>query len=182
MFERRIYFHGKLRQLVPDVVTVIAGSVAEAIRAVSLQCPQLNPEGTRPRWQVKIKDCPTVEQMFSEDDKLTDIHIYPVFIGAKRSGLIQILVGVLLVVGSFLLPGSAAFLSTLMFRMGALLIIGGVLQMMQQPKRTSSTNAEKNLYLNTTKNTVEIGTRIPILYGRFSAPGHILQFNVNAVT
>jgi predicted phage tail protein len=179
---RRVHLHGPLKKLHDGPIEVNADTVAEAIRLVSLQLPGFRPNAKTGYQKIQVAGCNTVEDLFAGNDQ-TDIHLFPQFCGGKRGGFLQILIGSALVVASFI-PFFAP-LSPLLLKVGTLVILGGVLQMFAAPQRDSSnaaTNAQQtNHYLGPPQNTVGIGTRIPILYGRRKVGGHILSINVNAV-
>jgi predicted phage tail protein len=178
---RKIIFHGALGKLISAPVEVFAATIAEALKAVSTLCPELAPDPRRGRWRVSVRGCRSVEDIFSARPDMEEVHIFPAFVGGKKGGIGQIIIGTLLIVAAVVLafvPGGQ-LLSSLLFKAGALVLLGGVLQLMNQPKR-DGTNNTKNHYLSTSKNTVAIGTRIPILYGQRKIGGHWLAFNINA--
>lgn len=176
---RRIYLHGSLKEIHPDPIEVDADTVAEAIKLVTLLLPGFKPNAKTGYRRIQVLGYDFVEDFFKKDDTV-DIHIYPQFNGGKRGGFLQILLGAALIAASFLIGGPFA---PLMLRMGVLLVIGGLMQLLQQPPRDNKQEEQtnKSRYLGAPKNTVEIGTRIPILYGRRKVGGHYLSFNVSAV-
>jgi predicted phage tail protein len=100
-----------------------------------------------------------------------------------------VLIGVAFYLGGAALAGPTLFgtttVSSLMFNFGLSLVMGGLLEMLSPaPKMDSSGNAasdpEASKYLGATQNTVKIGTRIPLLYGRHIAYGHYISFDVDA--
>jgi predicted phage tail protein len=180
---RKIFLHGSLRVIHPDPITVVADTVAEAIKAISVQLPGFRPNPLTGYKKIKIAGYDTAESLFIAD-KREEIHIFPQFCGGKQGGFIQIAIGALLVAASFAMTatGFGAAFAPLLLKIGALLIIGGLLQLMSAPARDKKDGAaNKSYYLGTPKNTVEIGTRIPILYGRRRVGGHYLSFNISSV-
>lgn len=69
-------------------------------------------------------------------------------------------------------------LASSMLLTGAMMVLGGIVQMLTPVPETDST--EGSLYLGAGVNTVRIGTRIPILYGTRKIGGHYLSFDVDA--
>lgn len=179
--QRKVIFHGALGKLIPEPIVVFAETVAEALKAVSRMCPELAPNPKQGKLRVQVKGCRSVESLFDTNNTLEEIHVFPQFNGGKRGGITQIVIGVLLIAASFLVAPYAPWLSGIMLKAGALMLLGGVLQLMQQPKRDSASTATRRSYtFSAGQNTVDIGTRISILYGRKKVAGHILGFNINA--
>lgn len=178
---RRVFLHGTLKKLHDGPIEVVASNVAEAIRHVSLQVPGFEPNALTGYKRIQVAGCDTIEDLFADND-MEEIHIFPQFNGGKKGGFLQILIGAALVVASFVVPGGP-IIAGLLLKVGALVVLGGVLQLFSAPNRDSGPAAQQqaNHYLGAPKNTVAIGTRIPILYGRRKIGGHILSINVNAV-
>lgn len=184
---RKIHLHGYLAKLHDGPIEVVTATVAEAIKLVSMQIKGFQPTALGGYKRIQIVGCDTVESLFDASD-LEDIHIFPQFNGGKRGGFLQIMIGAALVAASFI-PGVGAIAgaSAFLFSVGASVVLGGVLQMFNAPKRDTpnsfagSGEVARNHYLGPPRNTVAIGTRIPILYGRRKVGGHFLSVNVNAV-
>lgn len=175
---RRVHLHGSLANIHQGPIEVIADTVAEAIRAVSKQLSGFSPNAINGYRRVRVVGFESVESLFTYND-VEDVHLVPQFCGGKKGGFVQILIGAALVAASFI-PGNP--LAPLMLKVGALLIIGGLLQFFTAPARDKKDGAQnKSYYLGPPKNTVEIGTRIPILFGRRRIGGHYLSFNISSV-
>lgn len=173
---RRVHLHGSLEKLHDGPIEVMADTVADAIKIVSSQLPAFRPNAITGYRRVQVAGCDRAEHLFAPSD-MVDIHILPQLTGGKSGGFVQILIGTALVAASFLLPGSFAVLSGILLKVGALMILGGVLQMVRVPSRDSPQSAATNRshYLGVPENTVAIGTRIPILYGRRKVGGQLLS-------
>lgn len=179
----KVYLHGNLRSLHEGPIEVAADTVAEILKAISLQLPGFRPNAIRGYKRVKVAGFDTVQSLFTVTEQ-EDIHIFPQFCGGKQGGFIQIAIGALLVAASFMTGGTAlAAIQPLLLQTGALLIVGGLLQLISAPGRDKKNESSQNksYYLGSPKNTVEIGTRIPILYGRRRIGGHYLSFNISSV-
>lgn len=169
----KVHLHGYLSKLHDGPIEVAAPSVAHAIEAISRCVPGFQPNAVRGRHKIVVSGCNTEDELRAPFNG-TDIHIFPQLSGGKQSGLTQILIGAALIGVGLLLPGG--FLATAAFSFGAALIAGGLIQMLTpQPKDTTE---QRTKYLGTPKNTVAIGTYIPILYGRHRAYGHYLSFEI----
>ena len=184
----RVMFHGYLRDMVPDGIENIdfaVKTVGECVKAVSTQIPAFN-EG--PRKVAQILGVSNEHDLLREDVEV--VHVVPAFVGGKRGGLFQILLGGILIAASIFLPGlgtiAGVALNTILFNVGLSLALSGIASLLA-PKPVSNSpsfaqNPEGSKYLGAEGNTVRIGTRIPLGYGRQKVYGHILSFNVSTQT
>ena len=99
--------------------------------------------------------------------------------GGKKAGGIQIALGILLLVVA---PHIAtAALKSFTISLGANLILGGALQLLQKsPKADPIQGDKKSRFINGEKNTVKEGTPIPLIYGRQKVYPHVLSFNIDS--
>ncbi|MDH7796439.1 MULTISPECIES: hypothetical protein [unclassified Beijerinckia] len=176
-----VHFHGSLRKLQADPIEVEAETPAEAIKIVTSQLPAFAPNAVKGRQCVQVAGCHKIEELFSTNPR-EEIHLMPAFIGGKSGGWLQIIIGAVLLVAA----AAASFMGmpvigSLLLKMGLLMLLGGVLQLIAAPKRDDKNSEEvKGHYLGSPKNTVDIGRRIPILYGKTQIGGHYLSFNISA--
>lgn len=106
-----------------------------------------------------------------------DIRIVPVPAGAKRGGLFQVIIGVVLIVASWYAGGAMGWGylgasgyagATMAFTAGVSLALGGVAQMLSpQPKLNLGESAENraSAYFNGPAQTAPQGNPVPIFYG-----------------
>lgn len=192
----KIFLHGNLKKLVPEPIELQAETAAEAIRALSHNYPQLQPPLDVGRWPVRIKDYDTKESLYIP--LYTDeLHIFP-FFGFNKSAWVGIGIGVALIItggamGAALAAGSmslsaeaaAAFAMASDFLMyaGLGLLSMGISKLLAPTPDMGTVEAqvESSKYLGAPKNTVDVGTRIPICYGLFKVYGHYISFDINAV-
>lgn len=105
----------------------------------------------------------------------------PIIAGSKRAGVLQTLVGIVLIVASFFVaPGSqAAF-----FASGIGMTAGGVIQMLSpQAKGLSQSGAPENLpsyAFGSAKNTTASGNPVPICIGERRWGGAIISASIEA--
>ena len=182
----RVMFHGYLRDMVPPGIETIdfaVKTVKECVEAVSIQIPAFN---KGPRKVAQIVGVRNEHDLLREDMKV--VHVVPAFIGGKRGGFFQILLGGILIAAAFI-PGlgviAGVALKTILLNAGLALALGGIASLIA-PKPPSNApsaqNPEGSKYLGAQGNTVKIGTRIPLGYGRQKVYGHILSFNVTSQT
>lgn len=177
--KRKIILHGYLKDLYPEVLEVEAESVAEAVKALE-NIPALVREDGTPHL-VSIRGIDSDIALYSNSD-MDEIHISPRVGGSGgRGGFMQILIGVVLIAVALVFPAIAflGFTSTSLLVAGGLMLLGGVLQMLL-PVPDTNDNTDTNRYLGASINTVQIGTRIPLIYGTRRWGGHYLSFDVDA--
>ena len=110
------------------------------------------------------------------------IRIVPVIIGSKKAGLIQTILGAVLVIASIWMPGLSIAASNMMFAAGASITMGGVVQMLS-PQATglaskqSSDNRASYAFGGVT-NTAAQGYPVPLLYGRRRIGGAIISAGI----
>lgn len=167
-----VVLHGYLAKLGPRI-TVRGGTYRHVIEAATRACPGLQSNGPSGRHRVTVPGI-SCEPDLDKSVPHT-IHIFPQFSGSKDSALGQILIGGLLI-GAAFLTGGTGFLASSLFALGGAFVAGGLVQLLS-PKPNDDA-ASKSRYLGAPKNTVAVGTRIPIPYGKNRLYGHYLSFNV----
>lgn len=170
-----VHLHGPFRRFSDGPVYVEAETAAQAIEAVTMQI-----EGFRPdlngHKRVRVKGFEKLEELHSP---LTtdELHLMPPVSFGKDGGAFEAILGVVLIVIGYIYPPLGAYL----IPAGIGLLIGGILQMMApQPALSIDEEEERSRYLGGPGNTVGIGQRIPIAYGRNLWAGHYLSLNVQA--
>ena len=172
---RRVYLHGSLKSIHQGPIEVVADTVADAIKKVTLQLPGFKPNAVRGRLRLSVVGHDTLESLFTKGEE--EIHLVHSFSGGKNGGIFMVIIGAALVAASFFMPASLSFLAPIMMQTGVLLVLGGILQLLQTPPTSN-----KSHYLGSPQNTVAIGTPIAILYGRRKVGGQLLSVNVEAVS
>jgi predicted phage tail protein len=111
------------------------------------------------------------------------IRIVPVIIGSKKAGVLQTVLGAVLVAVGFVLsftPGAAA--SPFLYQAGAAMMIGGVVQMLSpQPTGLSSKQDSDNrasYAFGGVTNTAAQGYPVPLLYGKRRIGGAIISAGI----
>lgn len=97
------------------------------------------------------------------------IRIVPVVAGAKRQGLGQTIVGAVLVVAGTLLTPYLPMVGPAMVKMGVMMMIGGVIQMLSPQHKTTAGDKDKaaqSYSFNGPVNMDAEGGCVPLLYGR----------------
>nr|WP_243433246.1 tail assembly protein [Pseudomonas sp. 58(2021)] len=109
-----------------------------------------------------------------------EIRIVPVIEGSKRAGVLQTVVGVVLLAISYALPFTAPYLTPA----GIGLIAGGVIQMLSPQasglKQSASPENSPSYAFGSAKNTTASGNPVPICIGRRRWGGMIISASIYA--
>ena len=111
------------------------------------------------------------------------IRIVPIVIGSKKAGVLQTILGAVLVAVGFVLtftPAAAA--SPFLYQAGAAMALGGVVQMLSpQPSGIASKQSADNrasYAFGGVTNTAAQGYPVPLLYGRRRIGGAIISAGI----
>ncbi|WP_122663492.1 tail assembly protein [Pseudomonas viridiflava] len=106
------------------------------------------------------------------------IRIVPVLAGSKRAGLLQTIIGVVIFVASFFIPGMQGWGQSL----GASLALGGALQMLSPQAKglgsQDSPNNKASYSFNGPVNTTAQGNPVPLLYGRMIVGSAVISAGI----
>lgn len=113
-----------------------------------------------------------------------EIRIVPVIIGSKRAGLLQTILGAVIIaasaVGSYFAPGNP--FSAFGYKAGAAMMLGGVVQMLSpQPAGLASKQDADNqasYAFGGVTNTANQGSPVPLGYGRRRIGGAIISAGI----
>jgi len=156
-------------------------TVAKILELVSRQHPAFTPDPIKGHTRVKVVGFETKDSLYQELGDLEVIHIVPQLNGGKSGGFLQILLGVALVAVGFFAFGATTWIGSMMMKVGAIAALGGIAGLLAPTPETDSQQSKQSGYLGAPRNTTQIGTRIPILYGEFKVYGHILAYDINAL-
>lgn len=177
-----IYLQGYMAKFIDNGSVVIeAFNARDALEKLQNYLPK----GVRHLVKVKELGCPSDLEEFKET-----LTIIPLFEGSggggKRSAGIQIGIGILLIAFAIWAgPAGAKLIGAaskqFLIGVGANLIIGGALQLLQKSPKADPTQGDKrSRFINGDKNTIKEGTPIPLIYGRQKIYPHILSFNIDS--
>lgn len=109
-----------------------------------------------------------------------ELRIVPVVSGSKRAGILQTIVGAVIFVASFFVPGMQGWGQSL----GASLALGGVIQMLSPQssglKQSASPENLPSYAFGSAKNTTASGNPVPICIGRRRWGGAIISASIYA--
>ncbi|HHY2952422.1 TPA: tail assembly protein [Klebsiella aerogenes] len=111
------------------------------------------------------------------------IRIVPVIAGSKKAGLLQTILGAVIVAAGFIssfTPAAAA--APYLYSMGASIMLGGVVQMLSpQPSGLASKQSDENkasYAFGGVTNTASQGYPVPLLYGKRRIGGAIISAGI----
>lgn len=187
----KIILHGYLKDLYSETIELVAHSAAEAINGMCKFTKAFNVGLKEDKHLIQVLGFNSEEELrnpLSPDVK--ELHLVPAFLGGKGGGFIKIVIGAVLIAAAFYLgptgaPLMGAKLTSAIASIGISLALGGILELISPAPKIDQTgntqsDPEASKYLGASQNTVKIGTRIPLVYGRHRMHGHYLTFNVDA--
>ncbi|AKP92247.1 tail assembly protein [Achromobacter ruhlandii] len=172
-----VRLYGRLGAEFGRMHRLAVSSTAEAIRALCVLLPGfesrlLDSESKGVRYACFIGRRNLGEAELARPSGTEDIRIAPMPTGAKRGGLMQVVVGVAMIVASFIPVVNAALwasASTSLLTMGMAMTLGGVVQLLTPQQRALSVkdgpNNGASYNFNGPVNTTAQGNPVPVLYG-----------------
>lgn len=162
--------------------TLSVRSPAEAIKALCIQIPGLE------RYISSAKSRGLEFAVFRGKRNIGEaelgyqgrgvIRIVPVITGSKRAGILQTIVGAILIAASFI-PGFQALMPV-----GIALVAGGVIQMLSPQagglKTSAAPENTPGYAFGSAKNTTASGNPVPLCYGKRRVGGAIISAAIYA--
>ena len=184
---RKLKLYGELAEFIGHKEFEIqVDSLAKAVSFLINNFPQVERYMNPKYYQVKIGDYAVNEEEIHHPIGQQDIHIVPVIQGAG-GGLGKTLLGVALIAGAFIAPGSSLVFGKAFFGtgvgslakaglitkaavyLGGYLVLSGVSEMLFPVPKPQEFKSEQDPQLSYsfsgTQNTSRAGTPVPIVYG-----------------
>ncbi|RLK45939.1 tail assembly protein [Cupriavidus plantarum] len=186
---RTIRLYGKLGARFGRVHRLAVDSAAEAARALCVLLPGFRHELSSSeergvRYAVFVGKDNLTEKRLHEPPGGNDIRIAPILQGSKRAGVFQIIAGAILVVVGAVLSYFSFGAGAPLMKLGAAMIVGGVVQMLSpQPRGLSAKDSPNNgasYNFNGPVNTSAQGNPVPILYGRMIVGSAVISGGIYA--
>ncbi|WP_454669160.1 tail assembly protein [Achromobacter kerstersii] len=188
---REVRLYGRLGARFGRIHMLAVSSTAEAIRALCVLIPGFeralaDSDAHGVRYACFLGKRNIGEDQLQHPVGADSIRIAPVMAGAKRAGLFQTVLGaVMIVVGAVLTyTGVGAPIGTAMMKMGAVLALGGVIQMLSPQQRgLSAQDSPENgasYNFNGAVNTSAQGNPVPVLYGRMICGSAVISAGIFA--
>ena len=176
-----VRFYGDLKQF-GTVFKLDISSVPEAIRALVTQIPGLREHIEKGSYKVRV-DGKYIGDEGVHSEVNSTLHLTPVVKGAgKNGGLLQVVVGIVIVAAAFyppLAPYAAAMISA-----GTGLILGGVAQLLtKMPKAEGFKDSDdlKSSSFSNLANMTAQGAPVPLIYGKMMVGSKVLSQGVRSV-
>lgn len=165
----RLIFHGMLRDLFGESVTINASSIADAIEGASTQL-----KGWPRRMRVSVVGYNTDQSLYKS--KPEEVHLMPALSGGS-SKIINFVIGAALVVAGtiLILTGNVAIGISLVVSGSVMILQGIVMLFMKAPKIDAEDNPEDSKYLGLNKNTTANRTPMTSAWGRVKLFPHWLS-------
>ena len=114
----------------------------------------------------------------------SEVRIVPVVGGSKRAGVLQTVVGAVLIAAAYLLSAPTGGASLSLIGPGIALVAGGVIQMLSPQasglKQSASPENSPSYAFGSAKNTTASGNPVPICIGRRRWGGMIISASIYA--
>lgn len=165
---KTLYLHGKAAEF-GDSFELDASNPAEMVHALCMQLPGFQTMVESGNWHV-IRG-PLDKQDADDEDRLLlslsereEVHLVPAIAGAGGNGIVQIIIGIVLVVVGFFTSNPGLMMA------GAGMILGGIIQMTTKipgaDTNTEETDNRASFLFTGPKNQSSQGVTIPRGYGR----------------
>lgn len=191
---RTIKLSGPLAAEFGHVHRFAVNSAAEAIRALCSMVPGFE------RFLMEAKDRGlefavlydrdnlSEDQLDSPMGRTRELRIVPVVVGSKKGGVLQTIVGAVLVVAGYFVTGLtygwAAPVGMAMVNAGIGMMVGGVIQMLSPtPKRQSSDKKDDrtSYVFNGAVNVQAQGASVPVLYGELIVGSVVVSAGISSI-
>lgn len=203
-------FHEDLRFLFPEQVNIEAATPLDALKLIAVQHPmngKIEPVPVRIK-ELRELDL-TIDPTLADSGRVYEVvpanalEISPGYAGASGdNGILNIVIGVVLIAVAVFAPymaGAAAattttaagttvfasgtfaaYAASAAMSIGISLVLTGAMQLLapNQKDKENNGNYKSRIFGNTT--TTEVGTPIPIIFGRHLTYFHLFSFNVDA--
>ena len=180
-----IRLYGQLRQF-GKTFRLAVKSPAEAIKALCVQIPGferfLSNAKSRGLEFAVFRDKRNIGEKELTYNGTGDIRIAPVVVGSKRGGVLQTIVGAILIVVGVIF--SATPFGTPLIGAGIGLVAGGVIQMLSPQagglKTSAAPENTPGYAFGSAKNTTASGNPVPLCYGKRRVGGAIISAAIYA--
>lgn len=182
---RTIKLYGKLGAKFGREYRLAVNSTREAMRALCVLVPGFE------AYMMNAKDKGMAFSVFIGKENIKEdrleypvgdepIRIAPVMMGSKRGGVLNIIVGVVLILIGVFFPASAPY--TIPAGIG--MVAGGVIQMLSpQPKGLGAKDSgpqQSSYSFNGPVNTQAQGNPVPVLYGRLTVGSAVISAGIRS--
>jgi predicted phage tail protein len=181
---KTIRLYGKLGAKFGRIHTLAVSSAAEAIRALCVIIPgfESHMSAAGAQYAVFVGKENISTDALGHPSGRGDIRIAPIPAGAKRDGLANVILGVVLVTVGFFSFGATTATGLAMIAAGVAISAGGAIMMLSpQPKGNTSGDAVENrasYMFNGPVNTVAQGNPVPYFAGRLRVGSCVISAGI----
>jgi predicted phage tail protein len=162
-------------------------SAAEAVRFLLANFPKLEPELAKGHYRVSVGGYDLAEDELHDPAGQQEIKIIPVLAGAGAVG--RILAGVALIALAAFVPLGAigaVQIGSIVFGIGASLVLGGVAQLLTPVPKTptgidSNKDPQKSYSFSGVQQTSRQGVPVPIVYGETLVGSVVISAGIDTV-
>jgi predicted phage tail protein len=196
-----IHLHGRLGRLFGREYTIGANTPAEALRALCFRVKGFrnylfDSEKNGIVYRLMLGRKTVGPEQLMTPLPSNEVHLFPIPVVAAKKGVISIIVGVVLIAATILSSGAGAglwgnYMAALGGKagigwgmaasMGTALVLGGISQLIANPKMpnlTSDANNDRSYIFNGSAQTTRQGGPIPIGYGRLHVGAQVISQGV----
>ena len=182
---RKVKLYGELAKKFGREFMLEVESVAEAVRALSANFPGFEKElmtahlrGVEYVVRADKRDVSEMELNNSLAPQET-IRIAPIAVGRKKGGILQTIIGAVLIVVGVVLNASGQTWGTYLVQAGVALVAGGIIQMLiPVPKTDDPSERPENkpsTYFDGAVNTMAQGHPVPLGYGKLMVGSAVIS-------
>ena len=196
---RKIKLYGKLAKFIGHrVLEADVATAAEAVRFLLANWPEVEKHMSDQHYRVSIGTYDLLAEELHDPAGQAPISFVPVVAGAGAAG--RILIGIALIAAAFI-PGfgfaaataatataaatSAGFtaLGSILFSLGASLVLGGVAQLLTPTPTTSKDEGDprKSFSFSGIQNTNRAGVPVPVVYGETLVGSVVISAGIDIV-
>lgn len=181
---RKIKLYGALAKFVGHrVLEADVATAAEAVRFLVANWPELERHMNDQHYRVSVGTYDLDLEELHDPAGAAPISFVPVVAGAGAVG--RILIGAALIAASFI-PGVGALAVTLLFSVGASLVLGGVAQLLTPtPKVPQGSDGQddprKSYSFSGIQNVSRQGVPVPIVYGETIVGSVVISAGIDTV-
>ena len=195
---RKIFLHGALGKKYGTMFELNVSTAGEAVRALGANFPSFTKDLREGAWHVVRGDDPDTGLSLDETQIAVfrlgkaDLHILPFVAGSKRSGVLKIVLGVVLIGAAFAFTGGAlatqigagtaigglGITGTHVALFGAAIALAGISSLLS-PEEKDEEDGSDSYILSGPGNTYDQGNPIPLVYGEVITGGILVSGGID---
>lgn len=200
---RKIVLHGRLAEQYTDQIELDADDLRMVVSGINSNYNGFADDFVSGEWHVLRGDPDNKDSMSTEEvgmtisDRVKVLHIFPRIEGEGGDGTLQVILGIVIIAGAYMLGGPAGFGATAGTFGGATITYGnialfglamslsGVAQMMApMPELGDALAAERaqdkpSFMFNGATNVMVAGGPVPLVYGEFEVGSTVISAGIN---